>query len=129
MNKRYGIVLFSLMIMALLTTSAFAEIELGKDGLLEKAEPAFEIINLLVAIVIIVLAVSVLPRLAGPLKRAWIFLTIAVSVFGLFELLGVLKEFNVFRWHGLGDLLEFLFIIALFVTVYGLQKHFKQIGK
>jgi len=127
-NKRIVYVaLVGFTLLTLLASPVFAEIEIGKGGFLEKAEPVFEVVNLVLALVTLMLALLILPNVSGIIKENWIYVIIAVSTFAMVELLGVLKGFNIFRWYGLGDVFEFVFVTALLLSVYKQHKLFMQL--
>lgn len=101
-----------------------AGVELGKDGILEQAEPLFEIVNLVLALVIIGISLSGLKKAGGTVRKAWMMVIVAAIFFGVLELLGVLKGFQIFRFRGLGDLVEFFMAGALLLAVRKLSKLF-----
>jgi len=128
MNKRVGLLLAGLIVGVFLVVPVSALIELGEGGFLEQVEPILEVINLFIAVIAIFLAVSVIPLLTGELKKVWIYLTIAVALFGLFEIFGVLKILDIFKYHGLGDLIEFFFVGMILIAVYKMQTIFKKLS-
>lgn len=99
-------------------------IELGTDGILEKIEPLMEIVNLVLALSVIGVSLIGLKKAGGTIKSAWI-LVIGASLFvGILEFLGALKEFKIFQYHGLADIVEFLAILFLLLAIRKLKQLF-----
>ena len=115
----------------LASSLGFGYVEIGEDGFLEKIEPIVEVVNLLISVFTAVIAALILPRLAhlGPLiKKALKYLIAVAGIFALFEVLQILTLLKIFKWHGLADILELLFIIMLFFSIYFLKKFIDEIS-
>jgi len=102
--------------------------EIGENGFLERAEPIFEVVNLILALITVGIALGAISIITGDLRLNWIYITLAISAYAIFELLQVLKEFNIFVFHGLSDLIEFVFIIFFLVAIYNLKNMFTKIA-
>lgn len=89
--------------------------------ILETIEPYLEVINLVLAIVIVGLAIFVSTRLAGTLKRAWSYMTGAIVLFGIHEIVGSLTEFGIINVEGLYALTEFVYIVALLLAIFAFK--------
>lgn len=99
-------------------------IELGTGGILEKIEPLMEIVNLVLALSVIGVSFTGLQKAGGTIRAAWTLVIAAAVFFGVLEVLGALKEFQIFKFHGLADVVEFLTILFLLLAVRKLQKLF-----
>ncbi len=107
------------------TASALAiGIEFGKGGIIEKLEPFIEVVNLGLAIIVIVLSLMGLKKAGGTIHSAWILLVFSATFFGALEIFGVLKEFNIFQYHGLADIIELFAIVFFLLTVRKLKQLF-----
>ena len=96
--------------------------------ILELIEPFVEVINLILALVIVAYGVKVFGLLTGQLKETWKYFMIAIGFFGLHELVGSLSEFGVFNIDGLYALTELFFIASFTVSILGFVKLFKNIS-
>lgn len=90
--------------------------------ILEIIEPYLEVINLVLAIFIVCMAIFVSNRLAGTLKRAWNYLTVAIVLFGIHEVVGSLTEFGVINVEGLYALTEFIYIAGLLCAIFAFKR-------
>jgi hypothetical protein len=97
--------------------------------ILEIIEPYFEVANLILAIAIVVIGFIVNSKLKGDLKRAWGYLLVAISLFGIHEIVGSLEEFGIWSIDGAYILTEFLYIAAFFLAVVMFKKLFGNITK
>lgn len=97
--------------------------------ILETIEPYLEVLNLMLALAIVFLGVKVSLKLKGALGKVWKYFLAAILLFGIHELFGVLKEFEVFEIDGLYALTEFIFISAFLVSTILFQKFFESISE
>jgi hypothetical protein len=97
--------------------------------ILETIEPFVEVINLVLAIVIVLTGILIGMRLEGKLKKAWNYFILAMLLFGVHEVIGSLAEFGVFEIEGLYAFTEFLFISFFFISVIVFKKLFESIKK
>lgn len=97
--------------------------------ILEVIEPYLEGINLALAFVIFAMAISVLTRLSGDLKRAWKYFFAAILLFAVHEVVGALAEFGVFEVEGLYALTEFVYIIGFFVAIVVFKRLFDGLSR
>jgi len=97
--------------------------------ILELVEPYLEVINLVIALIIVVLGLRVSSVLEGKLKNAWNYLLVAILLFGIHEIIGSLAEFSIFKIEGLYAFTEFLFIVAFLMAVLLFRKLFLELSK
>ena len=117
------------MILVLFVVPVVAQaMDIRKGGLLENIEPILQVFNLLLALIVLMLAISVLPTLVGNLRRSWLNLAAAVGLFALIELFAALKGLEILNLRGLGGLIESVFIIVRFIAIYNMQSLFKSLS-
>jgi len=95
--------------------------------ILENMEPYLEIINLVFAILIVILGVKASMNLTGKLKRGANYLLIAILLFAIHEVVGILEEFKIFSISGLYTLTETFYIAAFFISIYIFKKLFESL--
>ncbi len=131
--KKISLIFLSLFFIVIISVFVQAfYLEIGEDGFLEKIEPVLEVFNFIIAIVTLVLAIYMVPKLKDlglTLRKSWTFLISTIIFFALFETLGLLDLLNIFKWHGLSDVLEFAFILSLLLAVFFMIKFFKDIAE
>ena len=97
--------------------------------ILETIEPYLEVINLIMAIVIILVGIKVWTRVEGSLKKTWNYFSVAIMLFGVHEVFGSLEEWNLFEIGGLYAFTEFIFIIALLIAVFSFRGLLESLSK
>lgn len=97
-------------------------IKAQEEGVLEIAEPYLEILNLVIALTILGISITLLPKLGGDVGESWRWVTLAVIAFAVLEIYGVLKGFKIFEISGLGDLIELFFGVFLLIGIFKLKK-------
>lgn len=90
--------------------------------ILEIIEPYIEVINLILAFVIVIAGMVIWKKLEGNLKTGWSYFAVAIILFGLHEVVGSLAEFGFFEIEGLYAFSEFVYIIALLMAVFSFKK-------
>lgn len=95
--------------------------------ILEIIKPFVELINLILAAIIVFIGFSVMSNLQGELRKAWNYFLIAIFFFGFHEVIGVLAEFNIFKIGGFYALTEFIFIVFFLFSVYSFRSLFTQV--
>ena len=79
--------------------------------------------NLIVALLAAVAAVK-LSALAqgGALEKTWNWFAIALAVFAVFEVFGLMEATNLVAIHGLREVMELVFALLLFYLAYSTRK-------
>ncbi len=90
--------------------------------ILEMIEPYVEILNLILALIIVILGIFDSFKLKGKLKSVWNYFLIAFFLFGIHEIFGALKEFGVFEIKGLYAFTELLFIVTFLICAIIFRK-------
>ncbi|MEK7482048.1 MAG: hypothetical protein AAB607_01735 [Patescibacteria group bacterium] len=89
----------------------------------EKYEFVLEIINLALAVVVAILAIQIAALVkGGSMEKTWTLLSIGLFFFAVLEVYGTLKNFKILRIEGLGDVLEFLILIAFLAATFKMKK-------
>lgn len=73
----------------------------------------FDVLSFSAALVALGLSLSLILKLTGSLKKAWIFLIIATLIFVILQVISVLSIFSLFDISGLFSVFKFLFAICL----------------
>ena len=90
----------------------------------EMIEAYIEVINLVIALVMVLIGIRTIRRLDGELKTASKFLITSIFLFGIHELIGVLEEFKILIVEDLYFITELLFIIAFFGAIIYFKRLF-----
>ncbi len=86
-------------------------------------ESGLEIINLVLAVIAAIFAVKLAAlSQGGSLEKTWNLMAIVALTFAVFEIYGALQGFMILHLGGLGDLLEFIFVLILAITFYKTRK-------
>jgi len=88
----------------------------------EVIEPYVEVLNLVLAILAVIISLGTYGKLRGDLKKAGMYLLVAVLLFGLHEIVGSLEEFGIYAIEGLYAFTELIFIVALLVSFLVIRK-------
>jgi hypothetical protein len=100
---------------------------MAEIGILSIIEPFVEVLNLVIAIIIVAYGLIIAKILKSDLKKIWRYLLVTVLFFGLHEIVGSLEEFGVLEIEGLYALTELLFIVAFLFAIYKFHQFFKSI--
>lgn len=86
-------------------------------------ESVIEWANLIIALLAAVAAVK-LSALAqgGALEKTWNWFAIALAVFAVFEVFGLMEAMNLVAIHGLREVMELIFASILFYLAYTTRK-------
>jgi hypothetical protein len=81
--------------------------------LMEDIEIYIEVLNAILALVAVFFAFSLSRKVKGsPQETGWLMILLATIFFIGLEFYGLLNGLNIFHFSGLGDVLEFLVVIA-----------------
>jgi len=95
--------------------------------ILENIEPYLEIINLVLAIIIVLFSIITVTKLGGKLKNVGRYFLIAIFLFSIHEIVGILSEFKIIEIKGLYVFTEFVYLAALLVFVFALKQLFENL--
>jgi len=90
--------------------------------ILEIIEPYIEVVNLVLAMIIVIMGIFDSAKLQGKLKSVWTYFLVAILLFGIHEIFGSLAEFGIFEIDGLYAFTEFLFIVAFLICAITFRK-------
>lgn len=90
--------------------------------ILETIEPYVEIVNFVIALAIVIAGIFVSFKLGGVLKKAWNYFLVAILLFGVHEVVGILTEFELINVDGLYAFTELLYVVALLVAIFSFGK-------
>jgi len=97
--------------------------------ILETIEPYVEVLNLVLAILAVLISIGTYGKLKGELRKAGMYLLVAVFLFGVHEVVGSLEEFGVYAIDGLYAFTELIFIVALLVSFLVIRKVFGGVSR
>jgi hypothetical protein len=97
--------------------------------LLGALRPTIELVNASLAIAILFMVITIYRKLGDDLKKAWGYFILAILLFALHEIIGVLSAFDILRIEGFYGLTEFFFILAFVVSVYIFRKFFVHLSE
>jgi hypothetical protein len=81
--------------------------------LMEDVEIYIEVLNAILALVAVFFAFKLSRKVKGsPQESGWLMILLATVFFISLEIYGLLKGLGIFHFSGLGDILEFLVVIA-----------------
>jgi len=97
--------------------------------ILENLEEFFEFANLLIAFIIFFVGLSILVKLEGKLKKAWMWFFGAIALFGVHEIVGTLAEMGIWEIDGLYVFTEFVYILAFAISIFVFRNLFKELAQ
>lgn len=93
---------------------------------IEIIEPIIELSNATLAVIMFFLFLSVHDIMVGKLRLLWKSLMVTISLFGVHEIIGILKEFKVFTVTGIYEITELAYIIAFFIFAFIFADYFRK---
>jgi len=93
--------------------------------IIELIEPYLEVLNLILAVIIVIVGINVSTKLEGKLKKAWNYFLTAMILFSLHEVFGSLAEFGIFKIDGFYTLTEFVYILAFLISIFVFKNLFQ----